>query len=41
VVAVEDHPSGCLATIEVATRNQKDEEGVAGTATALLPRRGA
>jgi acyl dehydratase len=41
VVAVEDHPSGCLATIEVATRNQKDEEVVAGTATALLPRREA
>ncbi len=41
VVAVEGHPSGCLATIEVATRNQKGEEVVAGTATALLPRRGA
>jgi acyl dehydratase len=41
VVAVEDHPSGCLATIEVATRNQKGEDVVAGTATALLPRRGA
>jgi len=41
VVAVEGHPAGCLATIEVATRNQKGEEVVAGTATALLPRRGA
>lgn len=41
VVAVEGPPSGCLATIEVATRNQKGEEVVAGTATALLPRRGA
>ena len=41
VVAVEEQPSGCLATIELATRNQKGEEVVAGTATALLPRRGA
>jgi acyl dehydratase len=41
VVAVEEQPSGCLATIEIATRNQKGEEVVAGTATALLPRRGA
>ena len=41
VVAVEELPSGCLATIEVATRNQNGEEVVAGSATALLPRRGA
>ena len=41
VVAVEEQASGCLATIEIATRNQKGEEVVAGTATALLPRRGA
>jgi acyl dehydratase len=41
VVAVEERPEGCLATIEVATRNQKGEEVVAGSATALLPRRGA
>lgn len=41
VVAVEEQPGGCLATIELATRNQDGEEVVAGTATAALPRRGA
>ena len=40
VVALEEGPEGCLATIEVATRNHKGEEVVAGSATALLPRRG-
>ena len=39
VTALEDRPGGCLATIEVATRNQKGEEVVAGSATALLPAR--
>jgi acyl dehydratase len=39
VVGLEDRPEGCVATIEVATRNQKGEEVVAGSATALLPRR--
>jgi acyl dehydratase len=41
IVGVEEHPAGCLATIEVATRNQNGEEVVAGTATAVLPRREA
>ena len=41
VTALEDRPGGCLATLELATRNQKGEEVVAGSATALLPRRGA
>jgi acyl dehydratase len=40
VVALEERRDGCLATIEVATRNQKGEEVVTGSATALLPRRG-
>jgi acyl dehydratase len=40
VVALEPRGEGCLATIEVATRNQKGEEVVAGSATAWLPRRG-
>src|SRR5262245_17910993 len=39
VVALEERPEGSLATIEVATRNQKGEEVVSGSATALLPRR--
>jgi acyl dehydratase len=40
VVALEERPEGSLATIAVATRNQKGEEVVSGNATALLPRRG-
>ena len=41
IVGVEERPEGCLATIELATRNQDGEEVVAGSATAWLPRRGA
>lgn len=41
ILEVEADGDGCLATIEVSTRNQKGEEVVAGTATARLPRRGA
>ena len=40
VVELDDQREGCLATIEIATRNQRGEEVVAGSATALLPRRG-